>query len=778
MRISPRGPVAVASCAWRGLHEPMVTLVARVTYELEPVRSVVAPRAEPVRLRDLWAEGERGQSYVRDPSDLAPRKESADVVVVGKAYAGDTAAPEVAARVVVGEIDKTIRVTGPRRFARDGAALAPATFREAPIDWTRSAGGADSWNPVGVGDQEPVDLRGESAAPTVTPVDLGALSRGGYVAPAGFGPMAPRWAPRRDVMPEAGAAWIDADPGAPLAWKESSRPTFFQCAPVDQRLARPIRPDERILLEGLSPTHRRLVTNLPGVTVAAVATLPGGEQRPIELQADTLWIDTERRIATVSHRASLPARALEGAEVVVWLAGEQGVEAGPVRDAAAASAPAARPSGASRETVALPIAAEDSSEGDGGWAPQATVTVSVSPGDGGLAAPGGGAQLPFAERKRSVARTAPARPLEADAPARFAPAPAASFAAVGAPPLAPPAPPPARASWPGIQPSGSMPSPSAPPPFPAAPAVAAPPPVAERIDTWKLHEQAAARRAPDEAPATPAPNGERKGGTPAAVATPAPPVKRPAVEVVWFDSVVEVEAASRARTLVEQLGGDDDDELLAPRDAGAGTLEVARRDVRRWMTRAAPLELDRLQETMVDALEDDRVDRPYVVVMGELAWSFDPRETLRAWMGLGAPLAVDPRVKEALDAAERAIAESAIAMPEVLASAADRLRDAVRASARVMGSTPIETAAERWLVEERGFGRRRVWGQLRLRAHLHAKGSRAPLPVYLPDGAGLESPLAQRFAARLVGELRSRQDPTEVAPVCLRAIALGVEIVP
>lgn len=724
----------------------MVTLIARVTYELRPVRCVVCARPEPVRTSDRWVEGDRGQSTVHEPSDLAPMKEAADVVLVGKAHAPRDGPPvvEVAARMVIGEIDKTLRVTGPRRHGRDGAALAPAPFREAPIDWSRTSGGPGTWNPAGVGEREVADVRGETLAPTVLPYGIDAPPRGTYVAPAGFGPIAPSWAPRADAAAPGAREWIDPEPGAQLTWNAATRPAFFQCAPADQRLARPIRSDERIVLENLLAAHARLVTNLPGRTLRAVVVDEIGEPRPIELGADTLWIDADRAIATVTYRAALPARVVEGRDVAIWLE---------AHDADGTDGDEEEPSATSlgRGTVEIPA--------DFGGDPERTSLSAPT-------APRGAAVTPFTRPGAPTPFTRPSVP-----PAQPLSAPPMAQP-LGAPPLAPPAPP-AQ-----VPPPLAVLSPSGPVAARAewTPSTPAPPAAAQALDTRKLHEQAAARRGADE-PLLVTATSRSEASTPAAAAAPATPATRPAaVEVVWFDGTTEIAAASRSRTLLEQLGTDDD-QFLSAKDEG-GTLEIARRDVGRWFRRAAPIEPHRLPELLGDALADEAGTRPFVVLAGELAWSFDPRESLRAWIALGTPLVVDSRVKDAIENAERAMAENLVSVPDVLVAALERLRDAVRANAKLIGQTPIDAAAERWLVEERGFAKRRVWGQVRLRAHLHAARARAPIPVYLPDGAGWEAPLSQRFAARVLGEIRIRQDPTEAATVCLRAIALGADFTP
>lgn len=777
MRLLAGGPISVAARSWQGARERMTTIVVRVTYELAPVRSEIAAQPERARTADMWFEGARGLDYLRDPSDLAPAKETSDVMVVGNAYApGDKPVGEVAARLVVGEIDKTVRVTGPRRYGSDRRALAPEPFREAPLDWTHAGGGPDTWNPVGVGDNEPIDLKGESIAPTLIPFGTELPLRGDFLPPAGFGPIAPEWAPRRDVATAACRDWIDPKVNARLSWDESQRPRFFQAAPSDQRLARPIRSDERIVLENLHPKHARLVTSLAGTVLHAAAVDASREQRPIELRADTMWIDTQQSIVTVTHRTTVPARAIDAADVYLWLDGFDGQ----VKEVGADSQP---PREGRLATVAISAVSDD----DPFRSTQAVVVPEHTP------------TMPFASAGlRRPARTAPA-PARIAAPAapsvvvppaarapepQSSPSPSAAFASApalvaparpeaalgAAPPLAMESRTAALAAVPMIRPSGPLPS-AVPPTWQAAAPPSPPPVQPPRIDTWKLHEEASRKTLDSTPDATPIP--EARPSVPEA--PPAPPMPVAAIEVAWLDGASDIELASRSKLLAEQLD-EEEVEWMSPNEAASGSADRGRADVARYFRKAKPRSLDDLPKLLIKALEGDENERPHVVVSGELTWTFDPRAAIKAWIAVATPLGADPRIKEAIDGAQRAMDETLVTLPEVLQTPLDRLREAVRAITKTVGGAPIEAAVERHLLEERGFGKRKVWAAARLRAHLSAKGSKTLVPVYLSETAGPEAPLIQRFPIRLLAELRTRQDPAEPCAVCLRAVAYGIEI--
>ena len=77
---------------------------------------------------------------------------------------------------------------------------------------------------------------------------------------------------------------------------------FFSQAPSDQQLSA-LHEDEWIALEHLHPTEPRLVTRLPGVKPVVFVDRPGKAPQKLAMRADTLWIDSDRGIATLTFRA-------------------------------------------------------------------------------------------------------------------------------------------------------------------------------------------------------------------------------------------------------------------------------------------------------------------------------------------------------------------------------------------------------------------------------------------------------------------------------------------
>src|SRR6185437_7709469 len=104
--VSAHGPFAVGSVLWRDSRGQLLcTVVAKATYELAPGDGLPIDPPQPLQVEDAYPEGD-GSRGVSIPSDLAPFKRAAEVVVVGSAFAAKPVA-SLLARVIVGGVDKS-----------------------------------------------------------------------------------------------------------------------------------------------------------------------------------------------------------------------------------------------------------------------------------------------------------------------------------------------------------------------------------------------------------------------------------------------------------------------------------------------------------------------------------------------------------------------------------------------------------------------------------------------------------------------------------------------
>src|SRR5262249_15774575 len=148
------------------------TVVCKATYALEPGESKLAPDQEPVHDREGHWDGDPRRS-VHVPSDLAPFKPRADVVLVGHAYAPRSElARSLGVRLMVGERGTAVEVYCPRALGREGDLREGARWNKMPIRYEYAAGGVETWNPVGVGPGAPADAYGQRPLPHLQPPEL------------------------------------------------------------------------------------------------------------------------------------------------------------------------------------------------------------------------------------------------------------------------------------------------------------------------------------------------------------------------------------------------------------------------------------------------------------------------------------------------------------------------------------------------------------------------------------------------------------------------------
>src|SRR5690349_10329161 len=120
MDVVSSSPLPVASVVWQPKAGTWaITAVCRATFLLRPGSMPLAPDQEPPNLGDVHWDDDPARS-VWAPSDRAPVKPRADVIVVGSAFApGKAPAQRVIARIAIGEIDKAIEVSCDRAVRPD-----------------------------------------------------------------------------------------------------------------------------------------------------------------------------------------------------------------------------------------------------------------------------------------------------------------------------------------------------------------------------------------------------------------------------------------------------------------------------------------------------------------------------------------------------------------------------------------------------------------------------------------------------------------------------------
>lgn len=771
--VRTKGPVAAGLVLWRDeADRVLATIAAKITYALEPGACSLVDTPDPIR--DVDVDWEEGKS-LRFSSDLVPFKPVHEVVVVGHVYAsGGRPTQAVTARLVVGDVEKLVTATATRRANRDGLVLPGEPQSRFSLRYEVAAAGPD--NPVGI-DPTALTSKGDYVLPQLAPPNL-EVQPGDFVPVVSFGPISPGWRSRDSLLRPEDRDWL-RDPlrrRRPRAFDA----TYFCAAPLDQRSAEPLRADARLILEGLHPRHPRLVTNLAGVTPALRAI---GARQPLpNLVADTLVIDTDRSVATLTFRATIPLG--HDRLVLEVVAGEQAEATSDVGGEATAEL--------DRRALDLDTSGREA-------------TTELDRSVFGAAA---ATALPFAPASEP-GRTAPPRSDDGALPFRRT-----------APPSAPPSSPPVSAPPPLVGPPTSVPAAS--PPRPAlvsapAPLSATGEPSAPRAPISSPPPLAVARSQPPEPTVSTAEAGSgtevgdlfrRAFGLPAARAgTGESSVAQPASARAASDAAIatvgrpsaagaslEKLTALERRAVVDLLAFEPNvpsrlrrskvhAPLLAvvapPRahqkvDAPAGEQSAddrARADVSRVLSCGAPLGLEDLQANVEALFEDPHdLEMPLALVEGDVRPTMDEGETLRVTAEIAKALAGDnKRVHAAIAIAQDALARSIPPLPETAASLAKQIELATNELS--LPARYFADIVDRTLLEARSYKKRLLLGALRIRAELTlGKGT---LPVYLPESAASHLPLLPVFPATALVELRPREDASESNAVALVAHAFG-----
>jgi hypothetical protein len=245
---------------------------------------------------------ERALGSIRLPSDLAPEKPGTDVLLSGHAK-HPAAYPDakwvdvtLAVEAETTRLRKSLRVFGPRRWIEQGGMLvpsAPEAYRETPLRWEWAYGGStDARNPIGRG-ADVAKRAEELECPRIELADAAALG------PAGFGPIAAHWEPRRSRS--GSAAVEDLAPHPP----SDRDPRHYCSAPDDQWLADPLRGDETFVVTGVH-AHQAWTFALPLLRPAVSWTIRGRTESVVP-HLDTVLLDADDQTVILSWRVSFPA---------------------------------------------------------------------------------------------------------------------------------------------------------------------------------------------------------------------------------------------------------------------------------------------------------------------------------------------------------------------------------------------------------------------------------------------------------------------------------------
>lgn len=307
----------------------------RGTFSIVGARLEIAAAQPPVRAADDYTTATSATSATPRPGPAGPTapraleraslrhageihlaKPSTDVLLSGHAVAPRGRAPQVDVALSVGPVRKTIRVFGDREWKGllDASISAPVPFDRVPLIYERAFGGVlfldpdtgkitlEPRNPAGVGFARR-GKNGEISArllPNLEDPRQLITSPNDQPPPAGFGPIAPSWEPRRSFVGTYDEAWRTRR--APYLPADFS-PRFFNTAPPDLVCKGYLRGGEPVEVLNASPTPLKF--RLPLCHFDAQVHLAGRIERP-ELHLETVSIEPDELRVTLLWRAAVP----------------------------------------------------------------------------------------------------------------------------------------------------------------------------------------------------------------------------------------------------------------------------------------------------------------------------------------------------------------------------------------------------------------------------------------------------------------------------------------
>ncbi|NUP07198.1 MAG: DUF2169 domain-containing protein [Polyangiaceae bacterium] len=789
------GPLSARAVRWRQRSgELFYTIVAKLTFRLVPGECEIAASPDP--LFDTDQPGEP-PAAIRACADLAPFKPATDVTLVGTGYAPRRQpAMHIVCRLVVGSVDKLIEAWTDRSFCAEGDAIAEAPRTTFRLSYERSAGGEGTDNPIGI------ETGAGGSIPSLQPAGHPPIKRDDYVPAIGFGPITASWPARERHLRAQDRTWIDRPDAAGMPAGLDA--TFFQTAPIDQQRQWPIQANERLVLENLHPDHERLVTNLPGIEPRVALFAP--REEVVKMVGDTLHIDTDRQIVTVTWRAQVRAPEA-GADLRIAVTtcrmGQELMftDLKKLREATmSARTPIRRAPDPLEHTAAEPV-------GAAAGAPLPFAASAISSPRAPMPSVADGA-LPFKQEGAIVSLNVatPISPPVVAAPAIVAPPPAIA----ARPPIVPIAPTPlARLGT--AAPVSVVSKPSYLTVEPVTTSLFEPksshkgsfaetkPENAARLDigfgpsrpeskkpfqwAWKADSAPAEPNpferdtadVPHSLPASPPSLSVREASDQAAAqarTTNGASAREPATTGPTrraLASILHFENGLGARVDREKhLNGASSYSLV---HRNADTDE--RTKVLRVLCTAVPTDGTNLKSHIESILRDtERMELPLVLVEGELKPVFDELETLKLTIAAAQPFAgADKKLSDMLRIANEMLASPLPAQREAALSLARQIEQSAAPS--TMPPRYVAQQVQRALLEQRHFKQRNVFGGPHLRVDLLLSKSERPFVGYIDATASAKLPLLPSIPFIALGELRPREDALEQQPEAFYVAALG-----
>lgn len=273
-------------------------------------RALLADEQTPVRICDFVFDREKDSS-IRHPSDVAPRKVGADVIVVGEAVARTpTKVMDVAFQA--GGRTVSLRVHGPRVYYRAAGKIAvgpAAPFERRPILYEYAYGGhSDDYgvlerkNPVGCGvAKNPADLV-DHPAPSIEHPAKPITSASDKPDPVGYGAIGSHWHPRSEYVGTYDEVWRKTR--MPLL-PTNFDPRFFNVANPALQFEQGFRPGASFSILGMHEDGL-FRFELPALPIVLFGKTDDGRTLSARPPVDTVLIEPGKRRVELTLRHAFP----------------------------------------------------------------------------------------------------------------------------------------------------------------------------------------------------------------------------------------------------------------------------------------------------------------------------------------------------------------------------------------------------------------------------------------------------------------------------------------
>lgn len=265
---------------------------------------------QPYSTQDAWTAISE-QIPNAEVFDLGYPKPKAEVLVYGQYHAPEgfaISADQV--QLKLGEINKTLIVTGTRRWRSLLTPTAPEPFSQLPLTYTFGFGGSDfGENPVGMGHPAQTD----ALLPQLEYPDQLMTSKGQTPKPAGLNATSVDWLPRKKWWGTYDTAWQEHD--APFLARDLN-PDFFMQAASDQWLKGYLHGGESFALHNMHPSQRVIEGLVPSYRYRVLVELNQLPPKLLDCHADTLILLPSANMQVLLARTELPIESIDGKEVI------------------------------------------------------------------------------------------------------------------------------------------------------------------------------------------------------------------------------------------------------------------------------------------------------------------------------------------------------------------------------------------------------------------------------------------------------------------------------